>query len=139
MNRNFHELFSQGEVNPPSERATGLVFAAVATIVAVAWRDSPTVMWVAATIAALLLAASFLSPSLLRPLNLVWFQIGMLLHRIVNPLVMFVIFAVIFVPAGLLMRIWYDPLRSKRSNGTTTYWIDREGCGPAVGSMTNQF
>jgi hypothetical protein len=52
---------------------------------------------------------------------------------------MFVIFAVVFVPAGLLMRIWYDPLQSKRSKDTTTYWIDREQVSPGASSMTNQF
>jgi hypothetical protein len=52
---------------------------------------------------------------------------------------MLVIFLVVFVPGGLLMRTWRDPLRSKRATGASTYWIEREAGTPMPGSMTNQF
>jgi hypothetical protein len=139
MTRNFHEAFSQAEVKPPSERATGLVFAVVAAVVAAIWHETPWALWVFSAIAVALIALSLRAPDLLRPLNIVWFQIGILLHRVVSPLVMFIIFAVVFVPAGLLMRIWYDPLRSKRAVDTSTYWIERSASTPTTGSMKNQF
>src|SRR5262245_45958403 len=47
MPTNFHESYAGGEIKPPSERSTGLVFAAMAAIVAVLWRHSPTVPWLA--------------------------------------------------------------------------------------------
>ena len=47
MRKNFHESFAGGEGKGPSERATGLVCAAVALIVAVLWRNNLTVLWVA--------------------------------------------------------------------------------------------
>ena len=84
-------------------------------------------------------AASLIVPVLLKPLNIVWFQFGLLLHRVVNPLVMFAIFAVVFVPAGMIMRVWRDPLRSRRTTGVSTYWIERSESGGTEGSMTNQF
>ena len=31
----------------------------------------------------------------------------------------------VFVPAGLIMRIWHDPLRSRRASPGSTYWIER--------------
>jgi hypothetical protein len=139
MTGNFHETYLQEEIKPPSERATGLVFATVAAIVALVWWDDLTISRTAAVAAAVLLAASLLGPSLLKPLNRVWFHIGLLLHRVVNPLVMFLMFAAVFVPAGWLMRIWYDPLRAKRGNKWTSYWIDRDKTGAEVGSMRNQF
>jgi hypothetical protein len=43
MPTNFHESYAGGEIKPPSERSTGLVFGAMAAIVAVLWRHSPTV------------------------------------------------------------------------------------------------
>ena len=43
MSRNFHDSYAASEIKPPSERSTGLVFAAVAVIFAVLWRNSPTV------------------------------------------------------------------------------------------------
>lgn len=140
MGGNFHESFGGAEVKPPSERATGLVFAVVALIVAAWWRHAPTVPWVALGVAGVLALVSLAAPKLLKPLNLVWFQFGLLLHRVVNPVVMFAMFALVFVPGGLIMRIWHDPLRSRRARQPgSTYWIDRTMSAQSPGSMTNQF
>jgi hypothetical protein len=137
--KDFHESFKSGEVKLPSERSTGLVFTVVALIVAALWRNDPVVPWVAIAIAALLAALSFGAPRLLKPLNIVWFRIGLLLHRVVNPLVMLIMFVVVFVPAGLIMRIWHDPLKSRRAPAGASYWIDRKPGSETAGSMTNQF
>ena len=105
MASNFHESFAAGDVKPPSERATGLVFAAVALVVAFSWRRTEALMWWALAIAAALALVSLMAPRLLKPLNILWFKFGLLLHRIVNPLVMFALFALVFVPAGAIMRL----------------------------------
>ena len=139
MRTNFHESYAGGEIKPPSERSTGLLFAAVAVIIAVLWRNSPTVLWVALDMAAILAAISLIVPALLKPLNILWFQFGLLLHRVVNPVVMLAIFAAVFVPAGAIMRLWHDPLRSRRTRGASTYWIERKESADTKGSMTNQF
>ena len=139
MSKNFHESFAGDEVKPPSERATGLVFAAVAVIVAVVWRNSPSVLWSALAIAVMLAAVSLLAPALLKPLNRLWFRFGLLLHQVVNPIVMFAVFALVFVPAGAIMRLRRDPLRSRRMPAGSSYWIDRRNEDAAAASMTNQF
>jgi len=139
MSKNFHESYAGGEVKPPSERATGLVFAAAALISAVLWRNSAHVFWPALGIALTLAAVSLLAPSVLKPLNRLWFRFGLLLHRIVNPVVMFAIFALVFVPAGAIMRLWHDPLKARRERDVSTYWIERDGNVHPEGSMTNQF
>ena len=139
MAKNFHESFASDAVKPPSERATGLVFAAVAVIVALIWRNDASVFWSALAVATLLGLVSLLAPRLLKPLNLLWFRFGLLLHRIVNPVVMFALFVFVFVPAGALMRLWYDPLRRRRQPEVPTYWIDRKPRADAETSMTNQF
>jgi hypothetical protein len=141
MRKNFHESFGQpAAVEPPSERSTGLVFACVALVVAVLWRNTPGVPWTAAGVAVALVAVSLLAPKLLAPVNLVWFRFGLLLHRVVNPLVMLAMFVLVFLPGGLIMRLWHDPLRSRRARGPgATYWIERQPAAPGASSMTNQF
>jgi hypothetical protein len=139
MSRNFHETYAPDEIKPPSERATGLVLAGAAVIVAVVWRHSPIVPWAALVVAAVLSVLGMMAPGLLKPVNLIWFRLGMLLHRIVNPIIMLLMFAVFFVPAGYIMRLWYDPLRSVRASGSPTYWIARESGAERAGSMTDQF
>jgi hypothetical protein len=137
--QNFHESYAQGEVKPPSARSTGFVFVGVAIIVAALSRHNPLIAAIALGAAVILLALSLLAPHILQPLNLVWFQIGMLMHRVVNPIVMFLMFAVAMVPAGLLMRLGHDPLRSKREPDAPTYWIEPDPAEAKLSSMKNQF
>jgi hypothetical protein len=133
----FHDSYSGDAVKPPSDRSTGLVFVVVALVIAVWWRHTPLVWQVALGAAAVLATLSIAAPWTLRPLNLVWFRIGLLLHRIVNPIVMLAMFLAVFLPGGLLMRLRLDPLKSRRGAPGASYWIDR---APGVqGSMTNQF
>ena len=140
MSSNFHESYIENEIKPPSERSTGLLFVAVAVIVAVLWRNSPTVPWVALVIGLGLAAVSLIAPVLLKPINILWFQFGFLLHRVVNPIVMFAVFATVFVPGGVIMRLWRDPLRLRRgTTGVSTYWIERRESVDTEGSMKNQF
>jgi hypothetical protein len=135
--KGFHESYAGDAVKPPSDRSTGLVFVVVALIVAIWWRHTPLVWQVALGVAAVLAILSLAAPWVLRPLNLVWFRIGLLLHRIVNPIVMLVMFVVVFLPGGLFMRLRSDPLKSRRAAPGASYWIDR--APGAQGSMTNQF
>jgi len=139
MTGNFHQSFDHGDVKPPRERSTGLVLAGAAAVVAIWWRHLPITPWVALGIASVLASLSFAMPRLLKPLNLVWFRIGLLLHRVMNPLVMLAMFIFVFIPAGLIMRIWYDPLRTRRNEPGSTYWIDRTSSPRERGSMLNQF
>lgn len=139
MRKDFHETYSHGEIKPPSERSTGVVFSVVALIVAAWWRNSPVVPWVALGVAGVLAALSLAAPRALKPLNLIWFQIGLLLHRVVNPVVMFAMFAIVFLPAGLIMRIWHDPLGLRRRTPGSTHWIERAPAAQNSASMANQF
>ena len=139
MRSNFHESFAPGAIKPPSERSTGIVFVAVALLIAYLHRDNATVLFAAAVVAGVLALLSAFAPALLRPLNILWFRFSMLLHRIVNPLVMFTIFTVVFVPGGLLMRLWRDPLRARRDPELKTYWVERTEDDVVPSSMRHQF
>lgn len=136
---NFHEAFAAGEVAPPPPRSTGLVFAVIALIVAVIFRENMTVLIAAISVATILAGTSYIAPHLLQPLNIVWFKFGMLLHRIVNPLVMFLMFAIAFLPMGLAMQLFKDPLRLKRSDNAKSYWLDPDPDELKLSSMKNQF
>ena len=69
--------------------------------------------------------------------NVVWFKIGMLLGSVVAPIVMFLIFMVVFVPTGLIMRARKnDLLRLKMEPDAKSYWIERE---MAPQNMNRQF
>jgi predicted membrane metal-binding protein len=137
MAKNFHERYPTAEHALPSDRSCGVVFAVVAVVVAYLWRSHSVVATAALLIAAVLLIVSFFAPSTLRPLNIVWFRFGLLLNKVVSPVVMFILFVVAIVPFGLAMQLVRDPLRKRRS-AANTYWILRSE-DAARSDMSNQF
>ena len=79
-------------------------------------------------------------PKILSPLNRLWFRFGLLLHHIVNPVVMALLFFTTVTPMALIMRLLgKDPLRRKFDPEADSYWIPRQPAGPAPETMKNQF
>ena len=142
MSQNLHENYVRSEANAPgSNRSFGFVMAGALALLALynAWHNGHSWPWTAG-LAALLLAIAWLYPVALRPLNWIWFKFGLLLHTLVSPVILAVMFYVVIVPMGLLMRAFgKDPMRLKRDPGLGSYWILRQPPGPAPGTMKDQF
>ncbi len=76
----------------------------------------------------------------LAPLNRAWARLGLVLHRLTNPLVMAVIFYLAVTPTALVLRLFgKDPLRRRFEPEAESYWIERRPPGPAPESMRHQF
>ena len=129
------------KVEMGSDRSFGLVFAAVfalACLLPLKSGEEPR-LW-AGAVAAAFLVVSFAAPKLLKPLNRLWFLVGMALHHVVTPVVMGLLFFVTVTPIAVIMRLMgKDPLGLKRDPAATSYWILRQPPGPAPGSMRRQF
>ena len=136
------ENYEREEVaKPGSERSFGAVMAGVFALIAALkfWFGSPP-WWPWLTVAAIFAAAALLYPLALRPLNLIWFRFGLLLHRIVSPVVMGLMFFGAVLPVGLLMRLFGNrPLTPGFDRDAKSYWITRRDGTPAAGAMKNQF
>jgi len=136
-----HESFVRDEVTTPgSDRTFGLVMAGALAVLALfnGWHHGRLWPWMLLA-AALFLVLGLLRPSLLHPLNRLWMMLGLLLHRIVNPIVMGLLFYGTILPTGLVMRLrGRDLLRLKRDPAAETYWIKRTP-GPAPETMRDQF
>lgn len=135
------ELQSHHETPVSSERSFGIVFSTVFALIAL-W---PVVagagprIW-ALVVAGVFLAATLLAPKVLKPLNLLWFKFGMLLGRIVTPIVMFLVFVVAVLPTALVIRAFgKDPMNRSLSAATRSYWIPRDPTADRENSMKNQF
>jgi hypothetical protein len=95
-------------------------------------------LWAIGVSTAFLLAGIFV-PSVLRQLNSVWIQLGLLLGRIVNPIVMTVLFCLVFTPVAMLLRaLGKDLLKVKSDPQANSYWVDCKD-DSTTGSMVNQF
>jgi hypothetical protein len=83
---------------------------------------------------------ALIMPKVLAPLNRVWFRLGLLLHKIMTPLIMGVLFYLTITPIGLLMRILGKrPLDLDFDDRAASYWVHRSSPAPAPDSMKRQF
>jgi len=138
----MHEDYDRHDaVKVGSERGFGIVFAVVFGVVAL-WPlldGEPIRLWAAIGGAVFLLLA-LAYPSALQPLNLLWFRLGMVMYKVVNPVVMALLFFTTVVPTGMLMRLFgKDPMNLKFDPAAKSYWIMREPAGPEPETMKNQF
>jgi hypothetical protein len=140
----LHESFTAAHAAAgPSDRSFGVTVGGILTLLGL-WR-----WWAVglAPLAALLLAVGLalvlgglVVPAALAPLNRAWTALGLLLGRIVTPVVMAFIYVLAFVPTGLVMRArGRDLLRLRREPDAPSYWIERRPPGPAPDAMTDQF
>lgn len=126
---------------PGSDRNFGLVFGAMFGIISFypMFHGGAVRLW-ALGLALIFMCMALLRPAFLAPLNLMWFKFGLLLGKIVTPVVMLVLFIVVVLPLGLLMRLMKsDPLALHFDSSLPSYWIKRSPCGPAAATMRHQF
>jgi hypothetical protein len=124
-----------------SDRAFGLVFAVFFAIVALLpiWNGAPPRLW-ALGVGVAFLAAALAAPRILAPLNRAWLKLGDLLHRIVNPIALAILYYGVVTPTGLVMRLFgQDPLRLRFDKAAKSYWIARVPPGPSAESLKDQF
>ena len=138
---NAEGLVRHNEVKAGSNRSFGMVVTIFFAVIAL-WpllNSNEIRIWAGITSFVFLVVSLFI-PVILAPLNKIWFRFGLLLHHIVNPIIMAVMFFLIFTPVALMLKVMRkDLLRLRLDKKANTYWIDRDPPGPDPESMRNQF
>jgi hypothetical protein len=137
-----HErLSAEEEVRSGSDRSFGYVFAVVFTLIALfplVHGGSPR-LW-ALPIAAISAAVALFKPTLLAPLNRIWFRFGLLLHKIINPVVLALMFFAVITPVAAITRLFGGKLLSLGyDKEAESYWHRRTPPGPEPETIRNQF
>jgi predicted membrane metal-binding protein len=134
-------LADDGVIQTSSDRSFGIVFAVVFAVIGLwPFLFGGMVRWWSLAIAAAFLAVALVRPALLEPLNRLWTKFGLLLNRIVSPLVMGLLFFVVITPFALGARLaGKDLLRLKHDPEAESYWIPREPPGPSPETIKNQY
>ena len=137
-----HESLDRTEVvQGSSNRSFGLVFCAVFLVIGIVpWLFGGQLRIWSLAVSAVFLVIALALPRVLEPLNKAWLRLGLVLHRIVSPIVLGIMFFGVITPIGLLMRVLgKDQLRLRFDGDARTYWIERRPPGPKPESLPDQF
>jgi hypothetical protein len=90
--------------------------------------------------AALLLLAALAMPRVLAPIRRGWLKLGVLIGKIVSPLMLGIVFIVVFIPISGLMRLFRrDAMMRRRESAAASYWIERVAWTSSTDSLKEQF
>ena len=87
-------------------------------------------------ISLIFLILGMLNSKLLTPLNKLWFKFGIILGKIVSPLIMALIFFTVVTPIAFLMKILKKDLLNLKFSKNNSYWIEKT---EPKSKMKNQF
>jgi hypothetical protein len=125
----------------PSDRNFGFTMAAVFALIGCLGLykgSSHAPIWLG--IAVLFAGLTLWRPQSLGLANRAWLKLGLLMYRVVNPVVMAILFFGAVLPIGLAMRMFgKDFLRLRREASAPTYWLPRSDPRPPSESMRQQF
>ena len=120
-----------------SNRSFGIVFFIVFLIIATypLINGDELRLWSLIT-SIVFLFLGLVNSKMLNPLNKLWFKFGIFLGKIISPFVMGVIFFLVVIPIGLLMRLLKKDLLNLKFNNNSSYWIEKT---EPKSKMKNQF
>ena len=128
---------NKNNIKISSNKSFGIVFFIFFLIVSIypLFDDRTLRVW-SLVISAIFLILGILNSKILTPLNKLWFKFGILLGKIVSPVVMGIVFFAVVTPISLIMKILKKDLLNMKKNKKPSYWIAKSG---PKSRMKNQF
>ena len=125
------------EIKKSSNKSFGIVFFIVFLIISIypILNDENIRIWPLFP-ALIFLILGIKNSRILTPLNNAWFKFGLILGRIVSPIVMGIIFFAVVTPISFIMRIFGKDVLNLKYNKNQSYWIEKRG---PKSKMRNQF
>ena len=125
------------EIKISSNKSFGIVFFVVFLLVSFyPLINHENIRYWSLFVSLIFLILGLLNSRLLTPLNRIWFKFGILLSKIISPLVMGVIFFLVVTPIGFLMKMLKKDLLNLKFNKNKSYWIEKN---EPKSKMKNQF
>jgi hypothetical protein len=125
------------KIKRSSNKSFGIVFCIVFLLIGI-WPilNNESYRFWALVISLVFLILGLTNSKLLTPLNILWFKLGILLGKIVSPVVMGIIFFFVVTPTAILMRLFKKDLLNLKYNDSKSYWIKKD---EIKSKMKNQF
>jgi hypothetical protein len=125
------------DIKISSNRSFGIVFFLVFILISFyPLINNESIRFWSLIIAFIFLVLGVLNARILSPLNKLWSKFGILLGRIVSPIVMGVIFFFVVTPTAFLMKLLKKDLLNLKYNHKKSYWIEKT---EPKSKMKNQF
>ena len=130
-------MSSYNDIKISSNRSFGVVFFIVFLLIALypLLNNNEIRLW-SLIISVIFLILGILNSKILSPLNKIWFKFGLLLGKIISPIIMGVIFFSVVTPIGFIMKLLGKDLINLKFNNQKSYWIEKSG---PKSKMKNQF
>lgn len=144
MNTGLHEEFARDyHVEAASNKRFGLIVGGILLLFGVLRTylhgEIGYLSGLLAGVGLVLVIAALTRPDVLEPANRGWNKLGLLLHRVTNPIFLGGLYAIAIVPTGLLMRAFrVDPMGLRRQP-KGTYWNARNKTGSTAQSLEKPF
>ncbi|KZZ37651.1 SxtJ family membrane protein [Oleiphilus sp. HI0117] len=125
----------------PPEKSFGVLWCAVFLCICAYFylQANVTLSVLFLSLALVFFVSAFVFPALLRPFNILWFKIGLLLGKVVSPIIIGAIFYVLITPVAIGMRVFgRDELRLKMQK-RNSHWKDRTDAEQNSTDFKNQF
>ena len=125
------------DIKISSNRSFGVVFFIVFLLIALypLLNNNEVRLW-SLIISFLFLILGILNSKILSPLNKIWFKFGLILGKIISPIIMGIIFFLVVTPIGFIMKLLGKDLINLKFNNEKSYWIEKSG---PKSKMKNQF
>ena len=128
---------SQNDVKIGSNKSFGIVFFIVFFLISLyPLTNQENIRVWSLIISLIFLILGLLNSKILNPFNKLWFKFGMILGRIISPIIMSIIFFLVVTPIALIMKLLKKDILNLKFNKTNTYWIEKSG---PKSKMKNQF
>ena len=125
------------EIKIGSNRSFGIVFFIVFLLISIyPLLNNESIRFWSLTISLIFLILGIFNSKFLTQLNKIWFKFGILLGKIISPLVMGFIFFFVVTPIGLLMKLLKKDLLNLKYSKDKSYWIEKT---EPKSKMKNQF
>ena len=125
------------KIKLPSNKSFGAVFFIVFLLIALypLINDQDIRVW-SFIISLFFLLLGLKNSKILTPLNIIWLKFGLLLGKLVAPIVMGFVFFLVVTPIGIIMKVFKKDLLNLKNNNFKSYWIEKK---EPKSKMKNQF
>ena len=120
-----------------SNRSFGILFFIVFLIIAIypLLNDNSIRLW-SLIIGIIFLILGIINSKVLTPFNILWIKFGLLLGKVVSPIIMGFVFFGVVTPISIIMKLLRKDLLNLKRNKKETYWLKKE---ENKSNMKNQF